>query len=134
MENFNFEKNPVDPDKLTPEERMAGLLFPETPDIANLHSELVQELQKGGDGVQRLAEHYHKVVEQEIDAIDDEQEQNRSRLGLMLNIASMWKESGNLDQYLEELYDAAEYAQDMGYLDQHNSIVDVINGLTLEED
>lgn len=132
-EDFSFKPEQPASESETPsaQEQLEKLSFPETPEMVELRNQIVSEIQNSGN-FQPLAEQYHKLAE--ALSSDDQDTYNRQQLALMINMASIRNETGDIDQCVSELYDAADCAQGFGFEDEYNAIYDVIDSLNPDSD
>lgn len=95
--------------------------------VGEKRTALVEQL-KIGESYREMASEYHQLAEQAIDAQDPEQ-RPRSQIMLSVDMASLWLSAGKLQECLDELASATEYAERMGYVELADEIYDKIDAL-----
>lgn len=130
MENKKFQEQPLLSQQETGEtsgvvkidmlpERLG---FIETDELSQIKAKLIEVMTSGEvEEVKTIAARYHVLGEL---VVDERQGKDfpRAQIGLSVAMALIRRDAGRIEEYVEDLNDALEYASNMGYADVISSL------------
>jgi hypothetical protein len=87
----------------------------EYPKLGDVRVELVSAMKaEDWNAIKELKDRYQELAEQIINQRQGK-EFAKAQIGLMIKFGLMWRDAGKLDSYEAELYNAHQYASNMGF-------------------